>query len=227
MAVSKRTRFEVLRRDNHQCRYCGASAPDVPLVVDHVVPVALGGSDDPANLVAACRDCNSGKSSTMPDAPIVAQANASALAWAQAMQQAADERAAVYAHDRLVATDFRNLWKGWTWTDYRGNEQTFDLPADFDKSVRQFLAAGLTFTDFEELIRVAMGSTADKWKYFCGCCWRRIREAQARALEIVSDQPAPAADLFATAEALEQELAELRAERRRARMNGAGGNHGA
>ena len=26
MAVSKRTRFEVLRRDSHTCRYCGQSA---------------------------------------------------------------------------------------------------------------------------------------------------------------------------------------------------------
>lgn len=34
MAVSKRTRYEVLRRDNHACRYCGASAPEVKLTVD-------------------------------------------------------------------------------------------------------------------------------------------------------------------------------------------------
>jgi hypothetical protein len=63
MAVSKRLRYEILRRDNHTCRYCGASAPDVPLRVDHVTPVALGGSDKPDNLVASCEACNSGKSS--------------------------------------------------------------------------------------------------------------------------------------------------------------------
>jgi 5-methylcytosine-specific restriction endonuclease McrA len=39
MAVSKRTRYEVLRRDNHACRYCGGIAPDVILTVDHVTPV--------------------------------------------------------------------------------------------------------------------------------------------------------------------------------------------
>lgn len=58
MAVSKRLRYEILRRDNHTCRYCGATAPDVKLTVDHVVPVALGGSDVPTNLVAACDACN-------------------------------------------------------------------------------------------------------------------------------------------------------------------------
>lgn len=34
MAVSKRTRFEVLRRDGHRCRYCGAGAEDAALTVD-------------------------------------------------------------------------------------------------------------------------------------------------------------------------------------------------
>ena len=41
MAVSKRLRYEILRRDNHTCRYCGESAPDVKLTIDHVVPVSL------------------------------------------------------------------------------------------------------------------------------------------------------------------------------------------
>ena len=59
MAVTKRTRFEVLRRDNYTCRYCRST--EHSLTIDHVTPVALGGSDDPSNLVACCRDCNSGK----------------------------------------------------------------------------------------------------------------------------------------------------------------------
>lgn len=47
----------VLRRDRHTCRYCGAPAS----TVDHVTPKARGGTDDPANLVASCRSCNSAK----------------------------------------------------------------------------------------------------------------------------------------------------------------------
>lgn len=56
MAVSKRLRYEILRRDNYACRYCGASAPDVPLRVDHVTPVALGGTDTADNLIDRIRD---------------------------------------------------------------------------------------------------------------------------------------------------------------------------
>ena len=42
MSVSRRLRFEILRRDNYTCCYCGAKSPDVTLAVDHVLPVTLG-----------------------------------------------------------------------------------------------------------------------------------------------------------------------------------------
>lgn len=73
MAVSKRARYEVLRRDGYSCQYCGEAAPNVTLHIDHVVPKALGGSDNPDNLVTACRDCNVGKASTRPDEDWVTQ----------------------------------------------------------------------------------------------------------------------------------------------------------
>jgi 5-methylcytosine-specific restriction endonuclease McrA len=31
------------------------------MTVDHVIPIARGGSDDPENLIAACRRCNYSK----------------------------------------------------------------------------------------------------------------------------------------------------------------------
>ena len=60
-SLSLRTRFEILKRDNSTCRYCGARAPDVVLHVDHVHPVARGGKNELENLVTSCRDCNAGK----------------------------------------------------------------------------------------------------------------------------------------------------------------------
>lgn len=59
--VSPRLRFTILHRDNHTCQYCGAQAPDVRLEVDHIVPLAQGGTNDPDNLLAACYGCNRGK----------------------------------------------------------------------------------------------------------------------------------------------------------------------
>lgn len=60
--ITKTVRFEVFKRDSFRCQYCGASAPDVILEVDHIKPVSKGGTNDIMNLVTACRDCNRGKS---------------------------------------------------------------------------------------------------------------------------------------------------------------------
>lgn len=60
-ALSKKIRFEVFKRDKFTCQYCGKSSPDVVLEVDHIVPVAEGGTNDIENLITACFDCNRGK----------------------------------------------------------------------------------------------------------------------------------------------------------------------
>jgi hypothetical protein len=60
-SIPKIVRFEVFKRDKFTCQYCGASAPEVILEVDHIKPVSKGGTDDIMNLVTACRDCNRGK----------------------------------------------------------------------------------------------------------------------------------------------------------------------
>jgi len=61
MGLSVRTRFEVFKRDDFTCQYCGKKSPDVVLEADHIVPVCEGGSDDVINLRTSCWDCNRGK----------------------------------------------------------------------------------------------------------------------------------------------------------------------
>lgn len=184
--------------------------PDVVLTVDHVVPVSLGGSDDPSNLVAACRDCNAGKTSTSPDGPLIAEVSESALAWSEAMQQAAAERSELYEHDKQVAATFRTAWEQWGWTDFKGKRHQIPLPGNFDASIKNFLAAGLNFGDLEDLIKVAMSSKVatsrkgDTWKYFCGCCWKRIRQAQERAAEILAEEDDEDEEDLYSPEAIEQ-----------------------
>jgi hypothetical protein len=60
--ISKTARFEVFKRDSFTCQYCGRKAADVLLVIDHIEPVAKGGTNDLLNLITACKDCNAGKS---------------------------------------------------------------------------------------------------------------------------------------------------------------------
>lgn len=59
--LSKKIRFEVFKRDSFQCQYCGRNAPEVVLQIDHIEPIAKGGSNDIMNLVTSCENCNSGK----------------------------------------------------------------------------------------------------------------------------------------------------------------------
>ena len=72
MSVSKRIRFEVFKRDQFTCQYCGAQAPDVVLHADHIEPKSKGGSDDIMNLISACQSCNLGKGArTLDDKSVV------------------------------------------------------------------------------------------------------------------------------------------------------------
>lgn len=61
-SISKKTRFEVFKRDGFKCQYCGAAAPEAILEVDHINPVSKGGDNDVMNLITSCKPCNSGKS---------------------------------------------------------------------------------------------------------------------------------------------------------------------
>ncbi len=62
IGLSNKIRFEVFKRDSFKCQYCGKSAPEVILNVDHISPVAKGGENDILNLITSCFECNSGKS---------------------------------------------------------------------------------------------------------------------------------------------------------------------
>ena len=184
MGVSKRLRFEILRRDNYTCRYCGASAPDVVLHVDHVLAEALGGKNEASNLITACEDCNLGKSATTVDDALVEQVTDDAFRWARAIKAAAAITAAERTGRRADEVRFLEMWNRWTAADSNG---PVSLPSDVGPTIDRFLALGLTFGDFEELVRIAMTSGAlDVFRYFAACCWNRIDEIQKIAVDLIA-----------------------------------------
>lgn len=88
-SIGKGTRFDIFKRDNFTCQYCGAQPPDAVLHVDHIIPVASGGDNDPMNLVTSCDACNLGKSAKrIEDAP---RPDAD-LAWLEIQQELAELR---------------------------------------------------------------------------------------------------------------------------------------
>lgn len=186
MAVSKRLRYEIFRRDNFQCRYCGAKPPETELKIDHLVPLSLGGTDKPENLVTACEPCNSGKSSTTPDATIVADVEQDAIRWARAVRVAVHsmEQEKWIAEQRNAG--FRELWELW---GHGPTREKVPLPVDWAQSLKQLRDAGLSEELLAEAINIAMGTRTvrveNTFRYFCGVCWRMAAEIQTRARAVV------------------------------------------
>ncbi len=193
MPVSRRLRFEVLRRDEHTCRYCGVSAPDAPLTVDHIIPTTLGGNDDPSNLATACAPCNAGKSSIAPDAAVVADVDQSALRWSAAIKRAAVIQAEKRAERETYIEAFDGEWQRWR---YSGSQEV-TRPIDWRLTIARQFDAGL---DLETLIavarnvlprathpditRVGPGGVLDEdmWRYLCGA----LRNAMTERAEIAA-----------------------------------------
>lgn len=59
--VTAREWAEILEINGHVCVYCGGSNNGKRLERDHIHPIALGGLDEPSNVVPACRSCNASK----------------------------------------------------------------------------------------------------------------------------------------------------------------------
>jgi len=68
--IDNKLKYAVLKRDNSTCQRCGANiqnTPGVKLVVDHKIPVELGGETTIDNLWTLCSDCNGGKQAFFTD----------------------------------------------------------------------------------------------------------------------------------------------------------------
>lgn len=58
--IRKERRLAIYLRDGLACAWCGEGVEEgVQLTLDHLIPHASGGGNDPTNLVTACHRCNS------------------------------------------------------------------------------------------------------------------------------------------------------------------------
>lgn len=176
--VNSSLRFEILRRDQFTCRYCGAKAPDVQLHVDHVVSVALGGTDNPENLVTACAECNGGKGNRSLDDDTVADIVDDAEQWQRAMEIASIKRQNTIRNIEGIGEHFLSIWP---------QHLAYSLPFNYAKIIYNYIAQGISQDEIEYLVKVALNSSATsgrKFQYFCGCCRNVIREIEESAREM-------------------------------------------
>ena len=112
--LSKGLRFEVFKRDHFTCQYCGSQPPIVVLVIDHIEPLANGGSNDISNLITACEPCNCGKRDKSlatrqirPDADLLYLETQQEIAELNRYSEAKREREAAISQ---VVEDLQNHW---------------------------------------------------------------------------------------------------------------------
>ncbi|MDD5765803.1 MAG: HNH endonuclease [Candidatus Marinimicrobia bacterium] len=179
MAISKKIRFEVFKRDGFQCAYCGRKPPAVILECDHINPKSKGGSNDINNLITACFDCNRGKSNNLlTNAPIKMSENIKIM---KEKQEQFDEYCKfLKIVEKKVNSRIDEVVKFY---ESLNNEHKLTFTDTFKQiTLRKFVKA-LPVSEIKEAMVIThtkLGCATlnnDRWgKYFCGICWTKIRK---------------------------------------------------
>lgn len=173
-ALSKKTRFEVFKRDGFKCMYCGAHPPAVLLQVDHIHAVALGGTNDMDNLITSCQPCNLGKSATPLSA--VPQGLAEMAAETREREEQIKGYQAVMASKRK-RLDQEVLQVAELFKAEFGEASV--MP-DQRLSIKHFISA-IGLDECMAAMEIALckkpfpNRSAVCFKYFCGVCWTKAR----------------------------------------------------
>lgn len=172
--LSKRVRFETFKRDYFQCQYCGASPPKVLLHVDHICPVALGGTNDPENLVTSCQDCNLGKGA------VSLESRPQSLA--DKAQEAAEREAQLLGYQEILDSRRERIEREcWNVVRRLFGEDRERIPRDQYASIDRFvqkLGVHVCYEAVDIALTRSVGtdmSDGRLFRYFCGICWNKIR----------------------------------------------------
>jgi hypothetical protein len=173
MSVSKKKRFEVFKRDKFTCQYCGNQPPNCVLELEHIEPRSKGGSDEYSNLTTACFDCNRGKS----DRPLdenecdnVSMMQVETIAQLTAMNRMLQE--SVEARNEITEDVIKYLVTSWDWDS--------DMVSGKNESSVRLFMGKLNYAKVCEAIDIASAKSSAhaQWKYFCGICWRMIKQEE-------------------------------------------------
>lgn len=177
--ISKRTRFEVFKRDRFTCQYCGGKPPEVTLELDHIHPVAKGGTNDILNLCTSCKECNRGKGAVplgsvrpSPGKDVLAEMAESREQLAAYQDFVLWERATREAHIDLITQIIKPVLS----YENLSNSQRM--------SVSKFLGE-LGLAEVIQAAEITVERTdmlrgGGEFAYFCGICWTKIKNRNAK-----------------------------------------------
>lgn len=173
IALSKKTRFEVFKRDGFACQYCGAHPPSAILEVDHIDPVANGGGNDIDNLITACLPCNRGKGVIPLTVAPQSLADKSAEI-AEREEQLRGYAAILEARrDRLEVETWRAI------EHWQGEQES--VRNDVFSSIQRFVER-LGVHEVLDAIDIMHGARVfgvrRQLRYIAGVCWNKIRRLE-------------------------------------------------
>jgi len=174
-SLSKRTRFNVFKRDGFTFQYCEAHPPKVVLHVDHIVPVVDGGSNEIDNLVTSCEVCNLGKGGI--------GLNVIPQSLSEKAAEIHDREEQIKGYESIMAGRRARLDDGaWKIMGLFYPEQS-SVPRDSFISVKRFIERiGFDAVfDAAEIALIASTFQRNKFKYFCGVCWNKIQAQNGNA----------------------------------------------
>lgn len=177
MAISKSLRFEIFKRDGFTCQYCGRQTPVVTLEVDHIIPRAEQGTDDPNNLVTACFDCNRGKGAVPLSIQKIKGDRRDEL------ERLKERREQIAAYEEFKRQEREReddevafLANHWCYSVCDGQSSLTEAGLE---TLRRFLKS-LTMDDLTEAMDIAerkqIAGSEGRFKYFCGVCHNMIRD---------------------------------------------------
>jgi len=172
-SISKKTRFDVFKRDSFKCQYCGAHPLSVLLHVDHINPVSDGGGNEIDNLITACEPCNLGKGSRLlSDIPKALSDKAKEVA--EKEEQIKGFNAVLSAKSERLDDD---AWEIAAVLDRVDRCETYNR-ADL-LSIKRFLEI-MPKQDVLDAAEITAAKRIDNakryFKYFCAVCWNKSRE---------------------------------------------------
>jgi len=175
-SISKKVRFEIFKRDNFACQYCGSTPPSVILEIDHIHPVSKGGTNSEDNLVTSCFDCNRGKSATSLKSIPKSLSEKSALIKEKESQLKA-YRAILKSRNSRLSRDANRVDKI---IGLYFNSATMTIT--FKEDMKRTFLSKLSIDEVENAMHIAcarMDNAEEALRYFCGICWRRIKGPSA------------------------------------------------
>jgi len=172
-AISKKTRFDIFKRDGFTCQYCGDHPPRAVLHVDHIVPVAEGGGNETDNLTTSCDSCNLGKGArSLESVPASLSSRA---------EEVKEREAQLRGYSDVMAAK-RERIEDETWQVADMFIESFSLDGlrkDWFQSIKTFvekIGAHECIRAMEIAISRKPWSKGPCFMYFCGICWNIVRE---------------------------------------------------